>query len=124
VRIVARARKITALVGPVAFYVGLLIALGAAFVSPSGVLYLALGIIGVIVGILNITAAETGPFLFASIAFVVSALAMANLIGTLLPGAETTFPEIFRLATNLVVLIGAGAMVISLRAIYELAKAR
>jgi hypothetical protein len=28
------------------------------------------------------------------------------------------------LATNLVVLIGAGAMVISLRAIYELAKSR
>jgi hypothetical protein len=108
------------LVGPVAWYVGLLVALGAAFVEPSGWLYVVLAIIGVIVGLLNITAKETGPFLFASIAFIVAVLGMAWLVGERI----TPAPEILQLATNLVVLIGAGAMIISLRAIYELAKAK
>lgn len=112
------------LVGPVAWYVGLLVALGTAFIDPSGWLYLGLAVIGVIVGLLNITAKETGPFLFASIAFIVAVLAMAVLIGMTYGVLMMRYPEILRLATNLTVLIGAGAMIISLRAIYEMAKAK
>jgi hypothetical protein len=119
-----KAPAFMALVGPVAWYVGLLVALGTAFVTPSGWLYVALAIIGVIVGLLNITAKETGPFLFASIAFIVAILGMATLVTLQVPLAIAGTPEILRLATNLVVLVGAGAMVISLRAIYELAKAK
>jgi hypothetical protein len=113
-----------ALIGPVAWYVGLLVALGTAFIDPSGWLYLGLAVIGVIVGLLNITAKETGPFLFASIAFIVAVLAMAVLIGMTYGVLMMRYPEILRLATNLTVLIGAGAMIISLRAIYEMAKAK
>jgi hypothetical protein len=116
-----KAPAFMALLGPVAFYVGLIVALGAAFVTPSGWLYIALAIIGVIVGLLNITAKETGPFLFSSIAFIIAALGMATLIGM----TGVAIPqELIRLAANITVLIGAGAMVISLRAIYELAKAK
>ncbi|MDI6643079.1 MAG: hypothetical protein QMD95_03400 [Candidatus Hodarchaeaceae archaeon] len=109
------------LLGPVAFYVGLLITLGTAFITPSGWLYVGLAVIGVIVGLLNVTAKETGPFLFASIAYIVAALGMASLIplaGVAIP------PELIRLATNITVLVGAGAMLIALKAIYEISKGK
>lgn len=109
------------LVGPVAFYIGLVIALGTAFIDPSGWLFVGLGILGVIVGLLNITARETGPFLLASIAFIVSALGMWRLI----KGVEVSIPGwLVHLAVNMTTLVGAAAMVVALRAIYEAAKGR
>jgi hypothetical protein len=111
-------RKLIALVGPVAFYIGLLIVLVAAFATPSGWLFVALGVLGVIVGLLNITARETGPFLLATIAFIVAALGMQRLIPIAIP------VELTRLAANLTVLVGAAAMVVAVRAIYEAAKGR
>ena len=113
--------KISGLVGPVVFYVGLLIALVTAFVSPSGWLYVALAVIGIIVGAVNITVEEVAPYLFASIAFIVSALGMQQLI----TAAGVSVPaELTRLATNITVLVGAGAMLISLKAIYAMAKSK
>ncbi len=110
-----------ALLGPVAFYVGLLIALGTAFITPSGWLYVGLAVLGVIIGLLNITAKEVGPFLFAAIAFIVTALGMQGLIGA----AGVAIPvELTRLAANITVLVGAGAVLISLRAIYEVTKGK
>ena len=109
------------LVGPAAFYIGLVIALGTAFIDPSGWLFAGLGILGVIVGILNITARETGPFLLASIAFIVGALGMWRLI----TAVEISIPTwLVHLAVNLTTLIGAAAMVVALRAVYEAAKGR
>lgn len=112
-----------ALVGPAAFYIGLLIALAAAFIAPFGWLYVGLAVLGVIVGLLNITAKETGPFLFASIAFIVAAIGMQSLI-TATMGIEAIPPELTRLAANITVLVGSGAILIALRAIYEMAKSR
>lgn len=111
--------KGVSLLGPAAFYIGLLIALIAAFIAPSGWLYVGLAILGVIVGLLNVTAKETGSFLFASIAFIVTALGMAILI----PLAGVAIPiELQRLAANITVLVGSAAMLIALRAIYGMAK--
>ena len=113
--------KAIVLLGPVAFYIGLLIALGTAFIEPSGWLYVGLGVLGVIVGVLNITARETGPFLLASIAFIVGALGMYSLI----TAAGVVIPEkLVRLAANLATLVGAAAMVVALRAIHEAAKGK
>jgi hypothetical protein len=107
------------LLGPAAFYIGLLIALIAAFVAPSNWLYVGLAVLGVIVGLLNVTSKETGPFLFASIAFIVATLGMA----TLIPLAGVAIPvELIRLAANITVLVGSAAMLIALRAIYGMAK--
>lgn len=114
-------RKLIALVGPAAFYIGLVIVLVAAFIEASGWLFVALGVLGVIVGLLNITARQTGPFLLAMIAFVVAALGMQLLI----PEVGVSIPvELTRLAANLTVLVGAAAIIIALRAIYEAAKSR
>ncbi len=118
-------KKLIALVGPAAFYIGLLVVLVAAFVTPSSWLYVTLGVLGVIVGLLNITPRQTGPFLLASIAFIVAAWGMWTLITTAIEPIPTALAkELLRLATNLSVLIGAAAMVVSLRAIYEAAKSR
>jgi hypothetical protein len=105
--------------GPAAFYIGLIIALIAAFITPSGWLYVGLAVLGLIVGLLNVTAKETGPFLFASIAFVVSVLGMATLIQ--MAGVPIR-AELIQLATNITVLVGSAAMLIALRAIYGMAK--
>ena len=102
--------------GPAAFYIGLLIALIAAFVAPSSGLYVGLAVLGVVIGLLNVTAKETGPFLFASIAFIVAAIGMSSLILVPIP------TELQRLAANITVLVGSAAMLIALRAIYGMAK--
>jgi len=114
-------RKLITLVGPAAFYIGLLIALIAAFVTPSDWLFVALGVLGVIVGLLNITTRETSPFLLASIAFIVAAFGMQYLI---VVAGVSVKAELTQLAANLTTLVGAAAMVVSLRAIYETAKGR
>ena len=98
---------------------GLLIALITAFAEPSEWLFIGLGILGVIVGLLNITARKTGPFLLASIAFIVAVSGMQFLIDKV---KVTLMAELTRLATNLTTLVGAAAMVVALRAIYEAAK--
>jgi hypothetical protein len=113
--------KGVSLLGPAAFYIGLVIALIAAFIAPSGWLYVGLAVLGVIVGLLNVTAKETGPFLFASIAFIVATLGMQSLITATL-GAAAIPVQLTRLAANITVLIGSGAMLIALRAIYGMAK--
>ncbi len=113
--------KAIALVGPAAFYIGLLIALVAAFITPSGWLFVGLAVLGVIVGLLNITAREIGPFLFAAIAFIVAALGMQSLIT--LTGVAVPV-ELTRLAANITTLVGAGAIIIALRAIYEVSKGK
>ncbi len=115
------------LVGPAAFYIGLVIALVTAFIDPSKWLFVGLGVLGVIVGLLNITARETGPFLLASVAFVVAALGMYVLVTAagLTAAPAVTIPDwLVRLAANLTALVGAAAMVVALRGVYEAAKGR
>jgi hypothetical protein len=113
--------KMMTMLGPAAFYIGLLIVVITMFITPSGWLYVVLGILGVIVGLLNITSKESGPFLFATIAFIVAALGMQTLITT----AGVVVPkELTRLAANITVLVGAAAVIIALRAIYEAARGK
>jgi hypothetical protein len=113
--------KMMTMLGPAAFYIGLLIVVITMFITPSGWLYVVLGILGVIVGLLNITSKESGPFLFATIAFIVAALGMQTLITT----AGVAVPkELTRLAANITVLVGAAASIIALKAIYEAARGK
>ena len=124
-----RVKKVeaVALIGPAVFYIGLLIALGTAFLNPTGWLYVGLGALGVIIGLLNITIRESGPFLLASIAFIVIAVGVANLVtaaGLTVTPAMVIPNVLVRLAANLTVLVGGAAMVVALRAIYEAARGR
>jgi glucan phosphoethanolaminetransferase (alkaline phosphatase superfamily) len=113
--------QVPKLLGPVAFYVGLLISVIGSFVAePSGALYGVLAVLGIIVALLNITAKEVNMYMVSSIAFIVSFSAVQQLV----TAAGSTIPTwLSRLAANLVVLVGAGVIVIALKAIYQLAKA-
>jgi len=113
--------KAITLLGPAAFYIGLIVVIVAMFIRPSGWLYVGLAVLGAIVGLLNITARESGPFLFATIAFIVAALGMQLMI----TAAGVNVPEkLTRLAANITVLVGAAAIIIALRAIYEAARGK
>jgi len=113
--------KAITLLGPAAFYIGLVIVIVAAFIRPSGWLYVGLAVLGAVVGLLNITARESGPFLFATIAFIVAALGMQLMI----TAAGVDVPEkLTRLAANITVFIGVAAIIIALRAIYEAARGK
>jgi hypothetical protein len=117
--------KMMTMLGPAAFYIGLLIVVITMFITPSGWLYVVLGILGVIVGLLNITSKESGPFLFATIAFIVAALGMQTLITAAGQPVGLTVPkELTRLAANITVLVGAAASIIALKAIYEAARGK
>ncbi len=115
--------RIESLVGPLVFYIGLLISVvAAAAYTPSGEFYIVLAVLGVIVGLFNVTAPEVNKFMISSIAFILTAMAMQQMISA---EATVTIPtELTRLATNIVVLIGAGVLVIALKAIYEIAKSK
>jgi len=113
--------KMMTMLGPAAFYIGLLIAVIAMFITPSGWLYVVLAILGVIVGLLNITTKESGPFLFATIAFIVAAFGMYTLIHA--AGVDIR-KELVRLAANITVLVGSAAVIIALKAIYEAARGK
>lgn len=108
------------LIGPIAFYIALLIAVVATVaVDPSGKLYGALAVLGLIVAVCNITGEETEKFIMSSIAFIIAALGMYSMITV--TGVDLA-DEIVNLAANITVLLGAGVALISLKAVYQLAK--
>jgi hypothetical protein len=110
------------MLGPAAFYIGLLISLVAAFaVDASGMLYAVLAVLGIIVALLNITAEEVNAFILSSVAFILSAFAMYSLITAT---GVTLDDRLVKLAANISVLLGAGVVIIALKAIYRMAKAK
>lgn len=101
-------------IGTWAFIVGLVIAvLAGLFYQPDWAIWV-LAVLGVIVGLLNITAEETGSFLLASIALALSATAL-NMIPVV--GDAVSYVMQF------VVAFVSGAMiVVALKALFQSAK--
>ncbi|OGO02395.1 MAG: hypothetical protein A2Y72_07390 [Chloroflexi bacterium RBG_13_53_26] len=72
-------RSITVVLGAIAFFVGMLLAIIAGGVSrDNGTIVLILVILGIIVGLFNITSREMIPFLVAAIALVVVGTAVVS----------------------------------------------
>jgi hypothetical protein len=104
----------TATIGKWAFIVGLVIAvLAGLFFQPAWAIWI-LAILGVIVGLLNVTAEDTRGFLLASIALTLSATALNTLpiVGTA-----------FSLVLPFVVAFVAGAtIVVALKELFQTAR--
>ncbi len=100
-----------------AFFVGLLIAIIAGFfrdvVSPE-VLVTTLVILGFLVGLFNLTAKETTPFLVAAIALMLAGIVNLGLI----PGVGLYLRSIL---SNIVVFVVPGAIIVGLKTIWQLA---
>lgn len=99
------------------FFVGLVIAVVAAFfrsfIGPQ-VLVTTLVILGLIVGLFNLTAKETTPFLLAAIALMLAGIVNLGLI----PGIG---PWLRQALSNIVVFVVPGAIIVGLKTIWKLA---
>jgi hypothetical protein len=105
-------------VGKAAFVIGLIIAVIAGiFGASTGWVPLALVVLGLIVGFLNITEEEVNDFLIAAIALI--------LVGTI-GGGLSTIPTIgdylAAIVADIAVFVVPAALVVSLKAVWSLAK--
>ena len=108
-------------IGVIAFYVGLILAVIIAIISAGQVAtwaVIVLGILGVIVGLLNVTDKETIPFLVATIGFLVSFAALSSLISVLALG-WTAVQTFFIL---LQVFVAPAAAIVAIKTLYEVTK--
>jgi len=101
--------------GSWSFIIGLAIAiLVGLFTEASGIIVTVLVILGVIVGFLNVTDKEVSNFLIASVALMLAGgakLDMIPVVGGIL----------VRVLANVVVFVAPAAIIVAIKAIYELA---
>ncbi len=100
-------------VGKYAFIAGVVLAILAGFV-PGTWIPVALALLGLVVGLLNITAAETRSFLLAAIGLVVGVSSIQSL-----PWVGDWLATVFG---HLVVFIGPALLVVALKSLFETAK--
>lgn len=114
--------------GPLAYIVGLVIAVLAGIVPLSANLVmwtsLLLGLIGVFVGFMNIKDKEVLLFLVAAIAFMISASSLASVFVTLGMqfGVNLLGQAVSQVLTNIVVLTAPAAAVVGVKALYEVSR--
>jgi hypothetical protein len=109
-------------IGPFAFMIGLVIAVVTAVLMPSNEIKSAfiwgLGLLGLFVGLVNISEKEMTSFLLATIAFIV---ASSGLIAVFEP-----FPALAKAVTplmrNIVIFVAPGAAIVALKALYSISK--
>ncbi|MEK6923924.1 MAG: hypothetical protein AABW54_01645 [Candidatus Micrarchaeota archaeon] len=117
---VKKQANIMPVVGAWLFVIGLVVALVAGFVwSGQGWVPLLLGVIGVIVGLVNIGEKETMAFLVAAIAFNVAANNLADVARQLNTGAGDYLVSVFVYAGAFV---APAAAVVAIKSLYEMAK--
>lgn len=109
-------------VGPWAFILGLVVAVVSAL---SGTVFWALGVLGLIVGLLNITDREITLYLMASLTFLVSANALSvtlTKVVTLVPLIGNWLSVIDPLLANVTLFVAPGAAVVALKALYNISR--
>ena len=108
--------------GPWAFIVGLIIAMIA---SISNTVVWFLGVLGLIVGLLNISDQEARMYLLASITFLISASALSATLTKLIeriPVIGNYLNFIDPLLANIVLFVAPGAGIVALKALYAISK--
>ncbi len=110
-------------VGPWAFLLGLIIAIGTGlFIPTSQAMIWFLGVLGLIVGFLNISDEEVRTYLIASIAFMVSASSITTVFRGIPGFGADLAGMIGPIVTNIVVFIAPGAAIVALKALYMISK--
>ncbi len=109
-------------IGPWSFIIGLIIASVSAV---TGTIFWALGILGLVVGLLNITDRESSLYLIASMTFLLSAnslsITLTKVVG-LIPVVGEWMRVIDPLLANITLFVAPGAAVVALKALYSLSK--
>jgi hypothetical protein len=105
-------------IGEWAFILGVLLAiLAGLFLGPEGWVAALLVALGAVVGLLNVSERETTPFLVASVALLLAGsagLETLPLIGTFLAP----------ILSNLVAFVAPAAVIVAIKAVYDLARKR
>jgi hypothetical protein len=107
-------------VGEWAFLAGVIIALLAGIAMPGDATAItALVVLGVIVGLLNISEKETTSFLVAAIALIVVGTAGFAAIDTIVTGLGTMINNI---VANIAVFVAPAAIIVALKAVWSMGK--
>ncbi len=100
------------------FLLGIVISLVAGFVNIGPGLVSVLVVLGLIIGFLNITSNETTPFLLA----VVSLVIVNTFGGNVLSNVQVIGAPLARILNAIVIFVVPATIVVTLKAIYSLAK--
>lgn len=106
--------------GSWAFLIGLVISIIAGFISTGveGYYPLVLGILGLVVGLLNVTDKEVQLYLIATIALMASASSLATVVSF----SATAEVVVQTILNYIVVFVSPAAAVVALKAVYEISK--
>ena len=106
--------------GSWAFIIGLVISILAGFVTTGleGMYALILGILGLIVGLINVTDKETQLFLVAAIALIASASSLSSVVAF----SATAQQVLQTILGYIVVFVAPAAAVVALKAVYDISK--
>ena len=109
-------KKMWSLVGSWAFIIGVFLAIiaGIMFNSLDKPIVTALIIIGLLVGLLNVTTNETTQFLLATISLVLIAAFGGNILKVI--------PTVARILEAILILVIPATVIVALRSVYSLAK--
>jgi len=111
-------------IGAWAFYLGLAIALVLAAIPnvlSAGLTILVLGLLGIFVGLINISDKELQLYMIANIAFLAAAVSFSTVLATLPIGSwGITFLTNF--VHNIQLFVAPGVAVVALKALYEVSK--
>ncbi len=107
-------------IGSWSFIIGVVIAVAAGFIAMNPLLTTILIILGLAVGLLNITTSEVSPFLLAVVALVIMAGLGANVLGEI----AVVGPTLNRVFSALMVFLVPAGIIVALKSIYNVARAK
>ena len=107
-------------IGRYLFLLGLVIAVISGFVYTAPDMYVVAGllILGVIVGVLNVTGKEVQPFLLGTVALLLAGSALSAL--SALPGGA----QIASIITHFTVFVAGGALIVALKEVYAVTSSK
>lgn len=109
-------------IGEYSYISGIILSYGAIFIRefiPPGIIILAIFILGLIVGFLNVSRENTSDFLLGSITLILLALAGFNISSTIQLEVVEYLDDIFR---NFLIFIGSASLVVARKAIFSSVK--
>ncbi len=102
------------MIGRIAFYIGLVVSVVAGWVQIGENGLITLAVLGLVVGLLNVTGKETGRFLLATLALVVAGLALKDVFGAVVANILVAY----------IAFTAAAALVVALKEVYSMQKTK
>ena len=111
--------RIWPIVGAWAFVIGVFIAIAAGFlVNASAQATFALGLLGIIVGLINITEEEVKKFLIATTALIIGASSLSAILARFPIGGD----GLVAVLDNIVAFVAPAAGVVALKTVYDIVR--